>query len=42
MNAIVIDTNVILVAKRMSEQAWPECVVACQERLDQIIDGPEK
>lgn len=42
MNAVVIDTNVILVAKGMSEQAWLECVVACQERLDQIIDGREK
>lgn len=42
MNAVVIDTNVILAAKGMSEQAWPECVVACQERLDRIIDGPEK
>lgn len=42
MNAVVIDTNVILVAKGMSEQACPECVVACQEQLDQIIDGPEK
>ena len=42
MNAVVIDTNVILAAKGISEQAWPECVVACQERLDRIIDGPEK
>ncbi|MDE0468155.1 MAG: hypothetical protein OYL97_13970 [Candidatus Poribacteria bacterium] len=42
MKAVVIDTNVILAAKGMSEQAWPECVVACQERLDRIIDGPEK
>lgn len=42
MNAVVIDTNIILVAKGMSEQAWPECMVACQERLDQIVDGPEK
>ena len=42
MNAVVVDTNVILAAKGMSEQAWPECVVACQERLDEIIEGPEK
>lgn len=42
MNAVVIDTNVILVAKGMSEQAWPECVAKCQDRLDQIIEGPEK
>ncbi|MXV84248.1 hypothetical protein F4X88_00585 [Candidatus Poribacteria bacterium] len=42
MNAVVIDTNVILTAKGMSEQAWNECVTACQERLDEIIEGPER
>ena len=42
MEAIVIDTNVILVAKGISPQAWCICVTACQERLDQIIEGPEK
>ncbi len=42
MDAVVIDTNVILAAKGMSEQAWPECVTACQERLDEIIEGSEK
>ena len=42
MNAVVIDTNVILAAMGMSEQAWPECVTACQERLDQVIEGPER
>lgn len=42
MNAVVVDTNVILAAKGMSEQAWPECVILCQERLDLIIEGPEK
>ena len=42
MSAVVVDTNVILTAKGMSEQAWDECVTACQERLDQIIEGPER
>ncbi|MYA72962.1 hypothetical protein F4009_08525 [Candidatus Poribacteria bacterium] len=42
MDAVVVDTNVILAAKGMSEQAWPECVVACQERLDEIIEESEK
>ena len=42
MDAVVVDTNVILAAKGMSEQAWPECIMACQERLDQIIEGSEK
>ena len=42
MNAVVVDTNVILAAKGMSEQAWRECVTECQDRLDKVIDGPEK
>ncbi len=42
MDAVVVDTNVILAAKGMSEQAWQECVVACQERLDEIIEGSER
>ena len=42
MNAVVIDTNVILTAKGMSEQAWNKCITACQERLDEIIEGPER
>ncbi len=42
MNAVVVDTNVILTAKGMSEQAWDECVTACQERLNEIIEGSEK
>ena len=42
MNAVVVDTNVILAAKGRSEQADLECVVACQERLNEIIEGSEK
>ncbi len=42
MGAVVIDTNVILVAKGISPQAWSSCVIACQERLDRVIEGPEK
>ena len=42
MGTIVIDTNVILVAKGISPQAWSSCVNACQERLDGVIEGPEK
>ena len=42
MDAVVIDTNVILVAKGISPQAWDSCVTACQERLNQIIDGQKK
>ena len=42
MNPVVVDTNVILAAKGMSEQAWPECVTECQDRLDKVIEEPEK
>lgn len=42
MEVVVIDTNVILAAKGMSEQAWPECVTACQERLDRVIESSER
>ena len=42
MGAVVIDTNVILVAKGISPQAWCSCVTACRERLDQIIEGAEE
>ena len=42
MEVVVIDTNVILVAKGISPQAWRTCVTACQERLDRIIEGPER
>ena len=42
MNAVVVDTNVILAAKGISPQAWRSCVTACQERLDRIIKGSEK
>ena len=42
MDAVVVDTNVILVAKGMADQALPTCIQTCIERLDRIVEGPEK
>ena len=42
MNAVVVDTNVIVVANNASEQVSEECVTCCQERLKQIQRGSKK
>lgn len=33
MNAVVIDTNVLLVANQQHDEASPECVLTCAQRL---------
>ena len=38
----VVDTNVAVVANGRSEQASPDCVINCNERLDQIMSGEVK
>ena len=42
MDAVVVDTNVIVVANNASEQAAEECVTCCQEQLNQIQRGSRK
>lgn len=42
MDAVVVDTNVILVAKGMADQASQACVLTCTERLDRIVEGSER
>lgn len=42
MDAVVVDTNVILVAKGMAAQASQACVQICIERLDRIVEGSER
>jgi len=37
MNAFVVDTNVPVVANGKSEQADPDCVIACIDRLGAIV-----
>ena len=43
MDAVIIDTNVIVVAngKAAAPQASEECVIRCQARLAEILRGPE-
>ena len=38
----VVDTNVAVVANGQSQQASPDCVITCVERLGQITSGVEK
>lgn len=42
MDAVIVDTNVILVAKGMAAQASPACVLTCIERLERIVEGSER
>ena len=39
MTAFVVDTNVPVVANGRSEQADPDCVLACVDALASIVDG---
>jgi hypothetical protein len=41
MSAIVIDTNVILVADGQAEHMSPQCRVACVKRLEQVQSGEQ-
>lgn len=40
--AVIVDTNVVVVANRRSEQASSDCVETCGERLEGIMRGEEK
>ena len=39
---VVVDTNVAVVANDKSEQASPDCVITCIERIQQITNGKMK
>ncbi len=39
---VVVDTNVAVVANDGSEQASPDCVITCIERIQQITSGKMK
>lgn len=41
MNAVIVDTNVIITANDEAEHASPDCVERCQKRLKQILDQHE-
>ena len=40
--AVIVDTNVVVVANGRSEQASSDCVETCGERLEQIMHGDVK
>ena len=40
--AVIVDTNVVVVANGRSEQASSDCVETCGERLEEIMCGEEK
>lgn len=42
MMAVIADTNVVVVANGRSEQASPDCVETCGERLEEITRGEVK
>ncbi len=39
---VIVDTNVVVVANGRSEQASPDCVETCGERLEEIMRGEMK
>ncbi len=41
MNAVIVDTNVIITANDQAEHASPNCVEQCQKRIKQILEQPE-
>ncbi len=42
MDAVIIDTNVIVIANGAAPHASLECIERCQDRLEQILSRPEK
>ena len=41
MDAVIVDTNVIITANDEAEHASPDCVERCQKRIKQILDQRE-
>ncbi len=41
MDAVIVDTNVIITANDEAEHASPDCVERCQKRIKQILDQQE-
>ena len=42
MNAVIVDTNVIVIANGAASHASLECVERCQDQLQQILSHPKK
>ena len=41
MDAVIVDTNVIIAANDEAEHASPDCVERCQQRIKQILEQQE-
>ena len=42
MNAVIVDTNVIVIANGAASHASLDCIECCQDRLQQILEQHEK
>ncbi len=42
MNAVIVDTNVIVIANGAASHASLDCIERCQDRIQQILDQHEK
>ncbi len=42
MNAVIVDTNVVVIANGEADHASMDCIERCQDRLEQILSRPEK
>ncbi len=42
MNAVIVDTNVIVIANGAASHASLDCIERCQDRLQQILEQHEK
>ena len=42
MNAVIVDTNVLVIANGEADHASSECIERCQDRLQAILSRPEK
>ena len=41
MNAVIVDTNVIIAANDEAEHASPDCIERCQKRIKRILEQSE-
>ncbi len=41
MNAVIVDTNVIVIANGVAQHASADCIERCQDRLEQIFNHHE-
>ncbi len=42
MDAVIVDTNVMVIANGEADHATSDCIDRCQDRLEQILSRPEK